>query len=373
MSQPRYAVGLGEGARGLAALDQALAAAPPPEGANLALLYASDAFASEYAELVEALRVKSGIETVVGTVGLGIVDRSGERFDRPCLSVMTMTLPEGSFQAFGPLEGDAAPTAEAVQAWSGDDGVNLALVSADPRTADLPNLLGDLADGYRTYCLGGLTASRHGQVAAGARVTRDAGLCGVLLSAAVPVSVGLSQSCLPLTEPMAITAAEGQVIKEIEGQPALNALIDLVERDFDGDLQGAWPLLHPAFPVLGSERGDYLVRDFVDLDPDKGWLAVGELVEPGRRLLFCRRDAAAARADLTRLAEEALARSTAPPQAAIYISCIARGPQLFGAKGAEIEILRQTLGDIPVTGFYAAGEIAGERLYAYTGVLALLS
>ncbi|MEO1191691.1 MAG: FIST C-terminal domain-containing protein [Pseudomonadota bacterium] len=373
MSGRRYAVGLGEADEGLAALHQALNAGPPPEGANLALLYASDSFAPIYAQLVETLRQETGIETVVGTVGLGIVDGAGERFDRPCLSVMTMTLPEESFQAFGPLDSGVAAGPTGLAGWAGDEKVGLALVSADPRTADLPSLLADLADGYQTYCLGGLTASRQGQVAAGDRVTREPGLCGVLLSQAIPMTVGLSQSCQPLTEAMAITAAEGQVIKEIEGQPALNALLDLVERDFDGDLQTAWPLLHPAFPVLGADSGDYLVRDFVGLDPDKGWLAVGELVEPGRRLLFCRRDAAAAKADLQRLIADTKARAASPPRAAVYISCVARGPQLFGARGAEAAILREGLGDIPITGFYAAGEIAGERLYGYTGVLALLS
>ncbi len=370
----RYSAGLGEAETGAEALQKALAAAAPlPEGANLALLYASDHFAREFDALVGQLKAASGIDSVVGTVGMGIVDRSGERFDRPCLSVLAMALPAESFRSFGPIQQgwDSAPAL--LSDWAGQQAMSLALVAADPRTPDLPGLLSDLANGCRAYCLGGLTASRRGPATAGAKVSTEPGLSGVLLGDGVPVAVGLSQSCVPLTEPMAITAADGQVVKEIEGQPALNALLDLVERDFGGDLAGAWPFLHPAFPVLGAERGDYLVRDFVGLDPDQGCFAVGELVEPGRRILFCRRDPDAARSDLVRMADEVLGRTSAPPQAAVYISCVARGPQLFGAKGAELEILRERLGEIPITGFYAAGEIAGERLYGYTGVLALLS
>ncbi len=68
-----------------------------------------------------------------------------------------------------------------------------------------------------------------------------------------------------------------------------------------------------------------------------------------------------------------LSRAKQAPQVAVFVSCVARGPQLFGAKGDELKILRERLGKIPITGFYAAGEIAGERLYGYTGVLALLS
>ncbi len=369
----RYAVGLGEAEEAAEALRLALADGPPPEGANLALLYASDHFADDFAELVAGVKRDCGIAEVVGTVGLGIVDRRGERFDRPCLSVMTLALPDDSFRSFGPFQtGWEEAPAELVD-WTQQQALSLALVAADPRTQDLPAMLGDLAEGGHAYCLGGLTASRRGQAASGARVSRDPGLGGVFLGDGVPVAVGLTQSCVPLTEAMAITAADGQIVKEIEGQPALNALLDLVERDFEGDFAGAWPRLHPAFPVLGAERGDYLVRDFIGLDPDKGWFAVGELVEPGRRILFCRRDSEAAASDLARMAEVVRGRCREAPKAAVYVSCVARGPQLFGAKGAELEILRAGLGDIPITGFYAAGEIAGERLYGYTGVLALLS
>lgn len=367
----RYGAGLGEAGEGAAALRQALAEADVPAGANLALLYANDRFAPDYPDLVARTKAETGIETVVGTVGLGVVGAGGERFERPALSVMAMALPADSFFAFGPLQ----ETAEAgFGAWMEGREMSLALVAADPRTPELPSHLADLAEESRGYCLGGLTASRNGSAASGCRVGSGPGLSGVLFDlATVPVSTGITQSCLPLTEAMAVTAADGQVIKEIEGQPALNALLDLVERDFGGDLAGAWPLLHPAFPVLGSERGDYLVRDFVGLDPQEGWIAVGELVEPGRRILFCRRDAEAARTDLARMAAAAKARCSAPPKAAVYISCVARGPQLFGGNGAEVAILRAALGQLPITGFYAAGEIAGERLYGYTGVLALLS
>jgi len=369
----RYAVGLGEAGEADEALSLALEAGPPPPGANLALLYTSDHFARDYPRLVERVKRECGIADVVGTVGLGIIDRSGERFDKPCLSLMTMALPADSFRSFGPLRESWEEAPKALVDWADQQALSLALVAADPRTPDLPAMLGDLAEGGHAYCLGGLSASRRGQAASGAEVSSTPGLSGVLLGDAVPVAVGLTQSCVPLTEPMAITAAEGQVVKEIEGQPALNALLDMVERDFDNDLSAAWPTLHPAFPILGAERGDYLVRDFVGLDPEEGWLAVGELVEPGRRILFCRRDPEAAAIDLARLADVVLSRCRQPPKAAVYISCVARGPQLFGANGAEMKILRERLGDIPITGFYASGEIAGERLYAYTGVLALLS
>jgi small ligand-binding sensory domain FIST len=55
----------------------------------------------------------------------------------------------------------------------------------------------------------------------------------------------------------------------------------------------------------------------------------------------------------------------------IYISCAARGPNQFSPPERETDIIRQTLGDFPIAGFFANGEISRNQVYAYTGVLAL--
>ncbi|MCI4429362.1 MAG: FIST C-terminal domain-containing protein, partial [Burkholderiales bacterium] len=54
---------------------------------------------------------------------------------------------------------------------------------------------------------------------------------------------------------------------------------------------------------------------------------------------------------------------------AIYVSCSGRGGPHFGAPSAELALVRRALGDVPLTGFFAAGEIARHHLYGYTGVL----
>ena len=54
---------------------------------------------------------------------------------------------------------------------------------------------------------------------------------------------------------------------------------------------------------------------------------------------------------------------------ALYVSCSGRGGPHFGTRHAELQILRKALGDVPLVGFFAGGEIARHRLYGYTGVL----
>ena len=54
---------------------------------------------------------------------------------------------------------------------------------------------------------------------------------------------------------------------------------------------------------------------------------------------------------------------------AVYVSCAGRGGPHFGGPSAEMQIVRRALGDVPLVGFFAGGEIARHHLYGYTGVL----
>ena len=100
---------------------------------------------------------------------------------------------------------------------------------------------------------------------------------------------------------------------------------------------------------------------------------LGAEVAPGEPILFCRRDPDSARADLVRMLKQLAGRLTDPPKAGIYVSCIARGTALFGEPGVETGLIRETLGDFPLIGFFANGEISRDRLYGHTGVLTLFT
>jgi small ligand-binding sensory domain FIST len=58
---------------------------------------------------------------------------------------------------------------------------------------------------------------------------------------------------------------------------------------------------------------------------------------------------------------------------AIYISCAGRGGPHFGAPSAELQIVQHALGDVPLVGFFAGGEIGHHHLYGYTGVLTVFT
>jgi small ligand-binding sensory domain FIST len=102
---------------------------------------------------------------------------------------------------------------------------------------------------------------------------------------------------------------------------------------------------------------------------EHGVLAIGDLAEVGMAIQFAKRDAQTARADLKRMLGDVKKRLPGRPRGALYHSCLGRGRHLFGKDSAEMQMVSECLGDAPVVGFYANGEIAHNRLYGYTGVL----
>ena len=352
-----------------------------PEGANLGFIYATDALAGDLGSIVTFLRERSGIRHWVGTVGRGVVASGVEYYDRPALSVLVAALPEDAARPFAPVK--AAPEAGGLAefmaahgAWIARHRPILGVVHGDPRNQEVIEIVEGLAGATSAFLVGGLTASQGmlpqvaGDVVPG---NERGGVSGVLFSSEQLVVSGLSQGCTPIGSEHEITAADDPgIVMEIDGRPAVEVLREDVGELLARDLRRIGGYIFAALPIPGSDTGDYLVRNLVGLDLDRGWLQIGAEVTKGDRLRFCRRDHATARADLKRMLEDLRERAGGAPRGALYFSCVARGRHLFGPQSEELQLIRQTFGDMPLTGFFANGEICNNRLYGYTGVLTLL-
>jgi small ligand-binding sensory domain FIST len=159
----------------------------------------------------------------------------------------------------------------------------------------------------------------------------------------------------------------------LDGRPALEVMKESIGPGLARDLRRAAGVIHVGLPVRGTDRADYLVRPLVAIDPTRGWLAVNARLAVGDPLLFVRRDSAGARKDmqrmLTDLAQRAKGRAI---KGGIYISCVGRGDQIFESDETETIMIKNSLGDFPLIGIISQGEFSHDRLYGYTGVLALL-
>ena len=357
------------------ALDACLLAleAPPPK-ASLGILYVTDHLAGYLTMIVEQLQYATGVQQWCGTVGLGVVAPGLELFDQAALSLLLLSLPEDDFQLLPPLGGELTLPPE-LQLWLEAKGGAQGLLHADPRTPDLAEMVASLAELHGVESAGGLSASRAeqaqicGQVALGK--TSVLGVSGVLFSPSLGMVQGLSQGCSPLGPQRQVTSAEGRLIASVDGRPALTVLAEDLGAGLTEDPRQELADVQVALPIPGGADFDFLVRNIQGVDPVRGLIALSQEVEPGQRLQFVRRDAMAAAGDLDRTVGELLRQLEGPPRAAVYISCLARGPHLFGPGSQELGRLASLLGEIPLTGFFARGEICNRRLYGYTGVLTL--
>ncbi len=341
-----------------------------PAGANLGFVYATDLLADDLGSILTFLRERTRVEQWLGTVGMGVAGNAAEYYDQPALSILVGAFPEDSFRVLPALTDPSAGIGDEVRQWVSDHTPLFGVVHGDPRNEAIPQIVDALSTTTASFLVGGLTASRGGNPQVANRVL-DGGLSGALFSSDLAVATGLTQGCTPIGPVREITDAEHNVVKEIDGRPALQVFKEDIGELLARDLNRVGGYIYVAFPIAGTDTGDYLVRNLVSLDPSREWVGVGDLVEAGRPIMFCRRDHAAAREDLQRMLTQLKGRVEGPPRAALYHSCIARGQNLFGSESEELKIIQETWGDLPLVGFYANGEISNNRLYGYTGVLSL--
>ncbi|MBI4725300.1 MAG: FIST C-terminal domain-containing protein [Rhodomicrobium sp.] len=339
-------------------------------GGTLGFVYATDTLKTRLPDAVQRLRELTGVEDWAGTIGFGVMGGRKAAFDEPAIAVMITYWPKEEYKLFQgvPQEPWSPPSARGPLG-----GMPTALVHADPRNPQYHELLQSLSNTCGAYPMGGVTASRsryQGQIAGQAV---EGGISGVLAGPGIGATIGVSQGCSAAGPVRTITAGERNIITGLDGAPPLDALFqDLnVARPDDVDaLYAALETLHVALLVPNCDTGDYLVRNFVGIDTDSGIIAIGDRAEPGQKLFFARRNREAAAKDLQAMARKACGR--APKlNGALYVSCCGRGPHLFTSAEEEIGLIQDVLGDVPLAGFYANGEIAGDRIYGYTGVLAL--
>jgi small ligand-binding sensory domain FIST len=407
----------------LAQLRAYLATPGYAESPTLALLYITDHYAEDAQEILDHLSAELPFITDwSGTVGVGIAANNVEYFDEPALAVMLCELPHDQYRVFSGVS--PLPPAS-----SGLFKAHTALVHADAATPDVAELIEEMAKRTESgYLFGGLASSRgpavqfalsgHGNVkgqgAAGG--VFSGGLSGVAFardpSGAMALMSRVTQGCQPISKEHEITACDANVVTELDGQPALDVMLaDLgvsLEQPREAldkvrtTLVGLSPLPDESLSNARVKRtgqfgGDVLVRHLIGLDPTRRGVAIAEVPTQGMKLAFCERNAEAARADLVRVCAEIreelepeevtreVASALNAPEAesvphaarriagAIYISCSGRGGPHFGAPSAELQIVRRALGDVPLVGFFAGGEIARNHLYGYTGVLTVFT
>lgn len=331
--------------------------------AKLAFIYTTDANAPHLKAIIDALRSHTGIPHWVGSVGLGICCTEHEFYEDPAIVVMLTDFTEDQFEVFT----DTQTLIDSPQ----QDGLRFTVVHGEPRNGQLPNLIEQLPEQMGNgYLVGGLTSASQYYYQLADEIT-EGQLSGVVFDSSVNVVSALSQGCSPIGPQHTITDCEGHLVQGLDGRPALEVMKEDIGEVLSRDLNRIGGYIFAGFPVTESDTGDYLVRNLIGLDVEHQYIGIGEYLHNGQRMMFCRRDGQTAIADLKRMLNDIKQRLPAPPKGGLYFSCLGRGKNLFGDQSQEMKIIAEQLGNVPLVGFYANGEIAGQRLYGYTGVLSL--
>jgi small ligand-binding sensory domain FIST len=314
-------------------------------GRGLGFVYFTDVLVNDAQDILQEMRSRTGVQDWIGSVGLGVLATGSEYQQEPAVAAMIADI--DAFKVFSgrsPLKGG-----------------HFAIVHADPAAPDVAGLVADMSAKVSSgFLVGGLSSSRSRTVQI-ANAVLSGGLSGAALDPGVTVATRLTQGCVPYPGRWRITECADNIIGTLDGRPALDVLREVIGNERN---------VLVGLPVPGSDTGDYTARNLVGIDPRNKRIAIGDVVEPGAELVFCRRDREAAVADLQRVSEE-LKTAVSAPRGALYFSCLARGEHMFGARGAELGLIRRALGEVPLVGFFCNGEISRDRLYGYTGVLTL--
>jgi small ligand-binding sensory domain FIST len=366
------------------AAEAARAAAEGLDGvdADLAVVFASGAHLAEPEATLAAVHAELAPGALVGCGAAGVLGSGRELEEGTAVAVWAAALEGGQARSFHAIVTgeDETGVLEGLPEPGPDAGL---IMLTDPYSFPADIVLDGIArEAPGVPVLGGLSSARSpsgGATLFSDDAVREEGAVGICLNG-VEMLPCVSQGAAPLGREMTITAAEDNVIHELAGRPAVQAIEQTIaELPIDERALVAAGLLIGIVIDGGKpeyEQGDFLVRGVLGADPDDGSVVVGSLVAPGQVVRLHARDARSADDDLRReLRLRAAAIGGQRPAGALVFSCNGRGQSMFGACDHDASLVEHELRGAPTAGFFAAGEIGpvGGRsfLHGFTATIAV--
>jgi small ligand-binding sensory domain FIST len=349
---------------------------------SFAVLFASAHFLGSAQALADAVADETGPLPLIGCVADAVVGGVREVESGPAVSLW-LAAELGPVETFA-MEFVRTPSGGAYAGYRfepGEAGVHLLI--SDPFTFPAGDLLAHLnARVPGVAVMGGLATGGPAQRASLLFLDGQV-VSGGAVGARLPEAEArllVSQGCRPVGDPYTVTGAEGNVILELGARPPLTRLRELAGRlpGRDRELLAHGAQLGIVINEYRAERhqGDFLIRGIVGADPESGAIAVGDEVEVGQTVQFHVRDADSADEDLRRTLErEAAALGGRRAAGALLFTCSGRGSRMFSEPDHDAGLLHKMLGEVPVAGFFCAGElgpVGGQNfLHGFTASIAL--
>ena len=346
---------------------------------DLAFLFLSSAHLDDAVAAADAVRDELAPRHLLGCVAEGVLAHDSELEEGPGAAVWAGSLPGAELECFHAV---AVGTDEgvAVAGFPELEDPGLVALLVDPFSFPAVPFLERLNEERPGLPLVGGIAAGGGQPGRQALILGDEvveeGAVGAVISG-VPVLTVVSQGCAPIGREAVITRAEGNVVYELAGEPALDRLrAELMALSPEQRRLAARGIL--AGLVIDENkaeygRGDYLMRGLLGADESSGALAVGASVRVGQTLRFHVRDADSADEDLREALDAGVGRAKAA--GALVFTCNGRGTNMFPEPSHDARVVSEALRSRAVAGFFCGGEIGpvGGRafLHGFTATLAV--
>ncbi|MFO0818915.1 MAG: FIST N-terminal domain-containing protein [Pirellulales bacterium] len=352
-------------AEGVVSLRQQLEGTLP----SFVMLFASASHAGKLADAVQSVRDELGTRHVIGCTAESVAGGGREIEGEDALAMWAIHLPDVQVDSFrlafartpegGVFEGWPD---EALGDWPSDSCL---LLLGDPFSFPADFLLERFnEDRPGVKVVGGMAS---GASTPGANrlilgsTTYSEGAVAVLLRGPSGLRTVVSQGCRPIGKPLVVTKAERNILIELGGRPALEQLKKVYDELPTREQQLFQRGLHVGRVVSEYQEsftaGDFLIRNVVGIDPRNGAVAVGDFFRPGQTVQFHLRDQETADDDLKQLLRDLSSDSSVKAAGALLFTCNGRGTRLFAQPHHDAQCIQQALGEIPLAGFFAAGEL----------------
>ena len=341
--------------------------------AHMIAAFVSPHYAEEYESLTGLVAERFGGALLVGCSGGGVIGAATEVENRPGLALTAAHLPNVRLAPFhiqyGALpDGDAPP-----DEWGSLVGTPVGadvdfLILADPFSMQGEQLLMGLDYAFpRSVKIGGLASGAHhegGNALFLGDETHTSGVVGVAFDGDVQIDTVVAQGCRPIGDLMHITSSRRNILLEVDGRTPFEVLkeIFMTLDDRDRELAQHSLFLGVVMDELNDEPklGDFLIRNIVGVDAQRGALAVGEMLKEGQTVQFHLRDAQTSSQDLNAMLEQyvsGLPEGGQSDAGALLFQCLGRGEYLYGRPDHDTSMFTDMVGAVPLTGFFCNGEI----------------
>ena len=353
--------------------------------ADIAIVFATINYQAEYEQLSQAVLANASCEELIGCTGMSILTSAGEFEEEPAIAVMVLRgeqLSAVSFTAQGTASEVGEQIQESIQTELRDG--SLLMIFPDIRAVNPAELVAHIgSDGAALPVVGAAVSGD----ATGAQMyhwrgtqATEGGATGLLLTGNFSTEIGVAQGCQPIGKPREVTKADGRVIFELDGEPALENFKGTLQLLTQEDIRRSGGTVFVGIAMDDTNenptRGDFLIRNLVGINEQHAAIAISEEVKEGQLVQFHLRNPLAAAEEIqviiAQLAEKTRAQT---PAFGLYFNCLGRGKGLYGTANHDISVIRDNFPGLPVIGFFGNSEFApiGGRnfAHAYTGVFVL--